>query len=140
MEFMTTWDGKDGDSIIEYEEFEDYYKELSASVDDDDYFELMIRNAWRIAGGEGASANTANKRVLVTNKDGRQEVVCVNNELGVKPGDKDGLMKRLKQQGVNPASIELHGGVDSTEKPKKAGGGGGGRPVSKTLKGFHSYI
>ena len=123
-EFMHTWDSKDGsaDAIIDWDEFEDYYKEISCSVDDDDYFELMIRNAWRIAGGEGACANTANKRVLVTNKDGKQEVVCVNKELGVKPGDKEGLMKRLKQQGVDASSIELHGGVDSTEKPKKAGG------------------
>ena len=28
------------------------------------HFELMIRNTWRISGGEGWCANTANKRVL----------------------------------------------------------------------------
>ena len=38
---------------------------MSASIDLDDYFELMIRNAWHIPGGEGWCANTANKRVLV---------------------------------------------------------------------------
>ena len=27
--------------------------EVSASIDDDDYFELMIRNAWHIPGGQG---------------------------------------------------------------------------------------
>jgi len=26
---------------------------LSASIDDDDYFELMVRNSWHISGGTG---------------------------------------------------------------------------------------
>ena len=30
-----------------------YYNNVSASIDNDDYFELMIRNAWHISGGEG---------------------------------------------------------------------------------------
>jgi hypothetical protein len=44
------WDRIDQDGLVTYEEFEDYYKEVSASIDGDDYFELMIRNAWRIPG------------------------------------------------------------------------------------------
>ena len=60
-EFMSQWDRDSKDAIITVEEFEDYYKDISASIDDDAYFELMIRNAWRIAGGEGAAANTANR-------------------------------------------------------------------------------
>lgn len=52
-EFMAQWDTLQKDGQVTYEEFEEYYKDVSASVDDDDYFELMIRNAWHIAGGKG---------------------------------------------------------------------------------------
>lgn len=117
--FMKQWDRLDGDGMVSVEEFEDYYKGVSSSIDDDDYFELMIRNAWRIAGGEGASANTANKRVLVTNKDGSQRVVTVRDELGMKGGDVDAVRARLAQQGISGGAVELHGGMDDTEKPKK---------------------
>ena len=61
-------------SVVTIEEFEEYYQNLSASIDDDVYFELMMRNAWHIEGGEGAAANTTNKRVLVTGRDGKQRV------------------------------------------------------------------
>lgn len=56
------------------EEFCDYYTDVSASIDDDEYFELMIRNAWHIAGGEGQSANTTIPRHLVTDAQGNQSV------------------------------------------------------------------
>jgi len=78
---MSIWETHKRDGIVTREEFEDYYKDISASIDRDDYFELMIRNAWHIAGGEGWSANTSIKRVLRTNLDGSQEVVMVENDL-----------------------------------------------------------
>lgn len=53
LEFMGVWETHKKDGIVTIEEFEDYYKDISASIDNDDYFELMIRNAWHIAGGEG---------------------------------------------------------------------------------------
>ena len=73
-----TGDVKDG--IVTIEEFEEYYQNLSASIDDDVYFELMMRNAWHIEGGEGAAANTTNKRVLVTGRDGKQRVGKYSSE------------------------------------------------------------
>jgi hypothetical protein len=47
---------------------------VSASIDEDDYFELTIRNAWHIAGGEGKCANTTIPRELVIGADGSQKV------------------------------------------------------------------
>ena len=73
-EFMEQWDTQTKDGKVTYEEFVEYYNDVSASIDEDDYFELMMRNAWHIAGGEGASANTSIPRELVIDADGRQHV------------------------------------------------------------------
>lgn len=59
-------------SQVTYTEFCAYYSSVSASIDHDDYFELMMRNAWHISGGEGWCANSSNRRVLVSLTDGRQ--------------------------------------------------------------------
>jgi hypothetical protein len=54
---------KKGDGVVTLDEFCDYYANVSASIDTDEYFELMIRNAWHISGGKGAAANTTIARV-----------------------------------------------------------------------------
>ena len=45
LDFMSVWETHKKDGIVTVEEFEDYYKDMSASIDNDDYFEIMIRNA-----------------------------------------------------------------------------------------------
>ena len=81
-EFLDTFDvGGVKDGKVTPEEFCNYYANVSASIDNDDYFELMIRNAWHISGGEGWCANTSNRRVLVTHTDGRQTVEEVKVQL-----------------------------------------------------------
>lgn len=118
-EFLDTFDvGGEKDGKVSIQEFENYYGNISASIDDDDYFELMIRNAWHISGGKGQCANSANRRVLVTRRDGTQAVEEIQDDLGLKADDKNGMIARLKKQGVNAASVELFAGEDLTEQAK----------------------
>ena len=66
----------------------------------------MIRNAWHISGGTGASANSANKRVLVTNKDGSERVVEVKKDFGMKRNHKEEILKRLQAQGEDMSGMQ----------------------------------
>ena len=86
------------DGKVTQQEFENYYTNIGASIDNDDYFELMIRNAWHISGGTGWAANSANRRVLVTAADGSQSVQEIQNDLGLKSDDKAGMIARLRVQ------------------------------------------
>ena len=50
-EFLDTFDvGGEVDGKVTRDEFVNYYTNISASIDNEDYFELMIRNAWHIEG------------------------------------------------------------------------------------------
>lgn len=101
LEFMEQWENMDKpDGIVTREEFADYYKDVSASIDDDDYFELMMRNAWHISGGDGWCGNTTCRRVLVIHTDGSQEVCEIENDLGLDADDIAGMITRLEEQGV----------------------------------------
>jgi Ca2+-binding EF-hand superfamily protein len=115
-EFLDSFDvGGEVDGKVTLNEFENYYSNLGASIDSDDYFELMIRNAWRISGGVGMAANTANTRVLVTRADGTQGVEEIKNDLGLRAKDKDGMVARLRAQGSNAVSVDYAGAVDEPQ-------------------------
>lgn len=48
MEFMKLWDTQVADGIVTFDEFLDYYKDVSASIDSDEYFGVMMANAWKL--------------------------------------------------------------------------------------------
>jgi Ca2+-binding EF-hand superfamily protein len=98
--FLDVWD-KSRDGIVTWIEFLDYYKDISVGIDRDDYFELMMRNAWHLSGGEGKAQNTTCLRVLVDHTDGSQTIEEVQNDLGLKRGDLEGIQARLEKQGIN---------------------------------------
>lgn len=99
------------DGVVTLDEFFSYYANISAGIDSDDYFELMIRNAWHIPGGKGWCGNTTNKRVLVTHPDGRQTVEQIDGDLGLKEGDTASMAAMLRKQGIQAASLDTSGGV-----------------------------
>lgn len=104
MEFMKVFEEGEADGVINWHEFLSYYKDLSAGIDSDDEFELMIRNAWHISGGSGWCQNTSCRRVLVTHSDGSQQVVEIQDDLGISAKDTDKMRRQLEKQGV----IDIH--------------------------------
>jgi hypothetical protein len=111
---------------------------VSAFVDNDDYFELMLRNAWHLTGGVGAAANSTNRRVLVTHADGRQSVEELRDDLGLAAGDTAAMLANLCAQGLHVVSVDLGGGVgtvdvgeldDDAAAAAREGGACGGEPA-----------
>ena len=59
MEFLETFEthhnvcnSQAPDHIVTREEFDEYYNNISSSIDNDQYFELMMNNAWKINEGD----------------------------------------------------------------------------------------
>jgi len=49
------------DHIVTKDEFEEYYNNVSASIDRDDYFALMMNNAWNLDGSKVTKGGWTNK-------------------------------------------------------------------------------
>jgi Ca2+-binding EF-hand superfamily protein len=47
-EFLAQWDTLKKDGCVSLQEFEEYYSDVSASIDEDDYFEQVMRTAWQL--------------------------------------------------------------------------------------------
>lgn len=47
-QFLDSFDSDDKDGKITQEEFDNYYAGVSASIDNDAYFDLVMRNAWKL--------------------------------------------------------------------------------------------
>ena len=47
-EFMSMWDTQVADGIVTFDEFCDYYRDVSASIDTDEYFAFMMKQAWKL--------------------------------------------------------------------------------------------
>lgn len=88
--------------VVRLADFLEVYSNISASTDNDDYFELMVRNGWHISGGEGIARNMTCAKVEVTFEDGRRGLFEIKNDLRMrKPGiNEDDAKRILTQQGL----------------------------------------
>ena len=112
MLFLSNFERSSVDGVVTMAEFVEYYRDISAEIDDDEYFELMMRNAWHISGGEGAAANSSCLRMLVIHTDDSMEVVELTDDLGLDVDDIDAIVAKLEAQGVTDIkAVDTHGGV-----------------------------
>jgi calcyphosin len=69
LEFLGTFDvGGDIEGMVTIAEFINYYTNIGACVDNDEYFDLLVRNSWHV----GGDRQEPSKKVFVTRKDGSQ--------------------------------------------------------------------
>ena len=83
--FLAGFDGSLGpkSGIVTQEKFLAYYSAVSASVDDDDYFELILRNTWHLPG----AGDTMCRRLLVTKEDGTQSIKEIEDDIDITKED-----------------------------------------------------
>lgn len=99
------------DGLVTLDEFIEYYQNVSSSIDEDDYFELMIRNAWHISGGQGQYENTTNRRILVTDIHGNQTIQELKDDIRMKKDDAKEMLENLKRQGIDNIAF-----INTTDK------------------------
>jgi len=76
LEFLHNFDGnKDG--TVTLAEFREYYTPISASVDRDDYFVMMVEHAWGLDGG----AVVDNEQNVAASQEEETNEVCIKGYL-----------------------------------------------------------
>lgn len=109
-EFASDWDRNFPNGAVSLSHFFEYYTNLSSVIASDDYFELMVRNAWHLYGGEGLARNTTCMRVEVVFEDGRRGMFEVRNDLRIDKRNVDEIKTALCRQGIkNIKAVTLPG-------------------------------
>ena len=47
-EFLSNFGDRNGDGLIQKDEWNEYYAAISSNIDNDDHFVLLMRNAWKL--------------------------------------------------------------------------------------------
>ena len=73
-DFPDLWD-KNLDGFINWHEFVDFYRDISAALETEAHFEMILRNAWSFNFVETHTIKTIGRRVLVSLKNGHKKYV-----------------------------------------------------------------
>jgi Ca2+-binding EF-hand superfamily protein len=93
-------------------EFENYYYNVSASIDRDDYFEQVMRYTWRLNDRWGENY-WPGRRYRVTHDDGRESIEEVWSDFSFGGNDAwtdEYVRGRLRSQGYTPRSFSQYDG------------------------------
>ena len=102
--FLAGFDGSMGpkSAVVTPDKFLAHYNNVSASVDDDEYFELMMQNCWHLQGSDLRC-----RRLLVTHEDGTQSVEAVDNDYDISKEDLQvwGFLWAVRWQHMNAYGV-----------------------------------
>lgn len=69
--------------MVHFSDFLDYFRDLSAAIENDEYFQAVTLNAWVLPAHDGngniSNSTTDSCRALVTHPDGVQEASRVES-------------------------------------------------------------
>ena len=153
-EFLDTFDvsGNNDDHQVTSREFLHYYENVSATIDDDDTFELVLQSVWQVPDSASGGPRHNQLRVLVTQADGSQSLEVLDNDVGLQlPRDNVEILRRLRAHGlvgavaVAPAYCKNDNDASRImprtfrEVAQTRAAGGGGKVVHATGKKHLGY-
>ena len=117
-DFPELWD-KNHDGFINWNEFVDFYRDISAGLEEDAHFEMTLKNAWNFTFVTRQVVKVEGRRVLVTHKNGRTQYVDFEVPEGeyFAPDDLAFMKKKLFLKGVKDLLHVRDAGL-TPEKPK----------------------
>jgi len=106
-DFASTWD-QSALQEVSKEDFLEYFKDISSAIEDEDYFELLMRSNWGIQDditltNDGLACDC--DRVICTHVDGRETEEFVAKDLGISLFDEKALRAALRRQGISATKV-----------------------------------
>lgn len=141
LEFLETFEqhhnmlnGEDADHIITKEEWLEYYENVSMSIDDDKYFELMMNNCWKMnenttynnnkKGWSNKEESSTGKNLEQSYKKKREQILNNDSNNAVSSSPKKGASSKVSNYEVSSKSSESPLLLKFREKIQSRGGKG----------------
>lgn len=117
------------DHVVTKEEFEEYYNNISASIDNDQYFELMMNNAWKINEGDRTYGKGWTNKDESPSKTA-QQAYQQKQQPGTAAGQRAGPQSSRPQTGYNRSQGQPNNNIFGTNPQPKQEQASQGPPMS----------